>query len=164
VYEGAARLPEATEMLQLLQLGDKPGNFRVVGLETQLPGDYLTVRTRSLAALLRLLSFGVDHARNAPPPPTNVDTPGELWELMLQNAGDKAVDLAPYVNAVFRVQRGASAPSDAAVSVFYRGDWYWIDTRDITARRVFALVRDLFDLQVKAGSETQPVLTVPVGR
>jgi hypothetical protein len=50
------------------------------------------------------------------------------------------------------------------VSVFYRGDWYWIDTRDITARRVFALVRDLFDLQVKAGSETQPVLTVPVGR
>jgi hypothetical protein len=62
------------------------------------------------------------------------------------------------------VQRGASAPSDAAVSVFYRGDWYWIDTRDITARRVFALVRDLFDLQVKAGSETQPVLTVPVGR
>jgi hypothetical protein len=25
-------------------------------------------------------------------------------------------------------------------------------------------VRDLFDLQVKAGSETQPVLTVPVGR
>jgi hypothetical protein len=164
VYEGAARLPEASEMLQLLQLGDKPGNFRVVGLETQLPGDYLTVRTRSLAALLRLLSFGVDHARNAPPPPTNVDTPGELWELMLQNAGDKAVDLAPYVNAVFRVQRGASAPSDAAVSVFYRGDWYWIDTRDITARRVFALVRDLFDLQVKAGSETQPVLTVPVGR
>ena len=71
---------------------------------------------------------------------------------------------APYVNAVFRVQRGASAPADAPVSVFYRGDWYWIAANDLTARRVFALVRDLFDLQVKAGAETQPVLTVPVGR
>jgi hypothetical protein len=68
------------------------------------------------------------------------------------------------VNAVFRVQRGTSVPADAPVSVFYRGDWFWIDAKDVTARKVFALVRDLFDLQVKSGSDTQPVLTVPVGR
>ena len=151
-------------MLELLQVGSKPGNWRVVGLEQQLPGDYITVRTRSLHALLRLLSFGVDARRDAPPPPADVDTPGELWQLMLANSGENAVDLSPYVNAVFRVKRGASAPADAPVSVFYRGDCYWIDAQDLTARRVFALVRDLFDLQVKAGAETQPVLTVPVGR
>jgi hypothetical protein len=29
---------------------------------------------------------------------------------------------------------------------------------------VFALVRDLYDLQVKSGNETTPVLTIPVGR
>jgi hypothetical protein len=83
---------------------------------------------------------------------------------MLANAGEGAIDLAPFVNAVFRVQRGGSAPADAPVSVFYRGDWFWIDAKDSTARKVFALVRDLFDLQVKSGSGTQPVLTVPVGR
>ena len=164
VYPGAETRGEGQELLQLLDLGGKSGSFRLVGLEGQLQGDYITVRTRSLTALLRLLSFGVDRERQAPPPPSDVDVPEELWALMLANTGDKAVDLSPYVNAVFRVQRGASAPGDAPVKVFHRGDWYWIDARDHTARKVFALVRDLFDLQVKSGSETQPVLTVPVGR
>lgn len=164
VYPGAETQPDGKELLELLQVGNKSGSWRVVGLEQQLPGDYITVRTRSLQALLRLISFGVDTTRDAPPPPTNVDSPDELWKLMIAKSGDKAVDLSHHVNAVFRVHRGASAPVDAAVSVFYQGDCYWISSSDRTARRVFALVRDLFDLQVKAGGETQPVLTVPVGR
>ena len=164
IYPNATRSAECSELLKLLELGDEPGNFRIVGLEGQLQGDFVTLRTRSLSALLRLLSFGVDRERNAPPPPSDVDAPGELWSLMGRNAGENAIDLSPYVNAVFRVQRGASAPADAAVSVFYRGDWFWIDAKDSTARKVFALVRDLFDLQVKSGNDTQPVLTVPVGR
>ena len=164
IYPNATRSAECSELLKLLELGDEPGNFRIVGLEGQLQGDFVTLRTRSLSALLRLLSFGVDRERNAPPPPSDVDAPEELWGLMGANAGDNAIDLSPYVNAVFRVQRGASAPADAPVSVFYRGDWFWIDAKDTTARKVFALVRDLFDLQVKSGSDTQPVLTVPVGR
>jgi hypothetical protein len=164
IYPNATRSAECSELLKLLELGDEPGNFRIVGLEGQLQGDFVTLRTRSLSALLRLLSFGVDRERNAPPPPSDVDAPEELWGLMGANAGDNAIDLSPYVNAVFRVQRGASAPADAPVSVFYRGDWFWIDAKDTTARKVFALVRDLFDLQVKSGNDTQPVLTVPVGR
>ena len=164
VYPGAEQRPEGRELLELMRLGQHGGDYRMVGLERQLDGEYITVRTRSLAALLRLLSFGVDATRDAPAPPADIDSPDELWTMMIANSGEKAVDLSPFVNAVFRVQRGASAPSDAPVSVFYRGDWYWISSSDQTARRVFALVRDLFDLQVKAGAETQPVLTVPVGR
>ena len=164
VYPGAERSTEGQELLRILNVGDQPGSFRLVGLEGQLQGHYITLRTRSLAALLRLLSFGVDRERHAPPPPDNVDAPGELWRLMVANTGDGAVDLSPHVNAVFRVQRGGAAPDDAPVKVFHRGDWYWIDAQDQTARKVFALVRDLFDLQVKSGGETQPVLTVPVGR
>ena len=164
VYPGAEQRPEGKELLELMRLGHHGGDYRIVGLERQLQGEYITVRTRSLAALLRLLSFGVDATRDAPAPPADIDTPDELWKMMIANSGEKAVDLAPYVNAVFRVQRGAAAPADAPVSVCYRGDWYWIGANDVTARRVFALVRDLFDLQVKAGAETQPVLTVPVGR
>jgi hypothetical protein len=114
--------------------------------------------------LLRLLSFGVDATHDAPPPPTDVDCPGELWMLMRANAGQPNVDLAESVNAVFRVHRGAIPPDDASVSVPYRGEWFWLDAKDRTARQVFALVRDLFDLQVSSGGQTQPVLTVPVGR
>ncbi|MBM4007153.1 MAG: hypothetical protein FJ292_06260 [Planctomycetes bacterium] len=164
VYPGAETQPEGKELLKLLQVGHKSGNWRVVSLEHRMPGQYITVRTRSLQALLRLLSFGVDTARDAPPPPTDVDSPEELWKLMIENSGDNAVDLSQYVDAVFRVHRSTSEPAEAAVSVFYQGDCYWISSRDTTARRVFALVRDLFDLQVEAKSETSPVLTVPVGR
>jgi hypothetical protein len=68
------------------------------------------------------------------------------------------------VNAVFRVHRGARAPSDATVSVAFRGQQFWIEASDRTTKEVFALVRDLYDLQVKSGNETTPVLTIPVGR
>ena len=164
LYPGAEKDPEGRELMDMLQLGDRPGNFRLMGLETQFVADSMTVRTRSLAALLRLLSFGVDATHDAPPPPTDVDCPGELWMLMRANAGQPNVDLAESVNAVFRVQRGAIPPDDASVSVPYRGEWFWLDAKDQTARQVFALVRDLFDLQVSSGGQTQPVLTVPVGR
>ena len=164
LYPGAEKSPAGRELMEMLKLGDKPGNFPMMGLECQVMDKSLTVRTRSLAALLRLLSFGVDTRRDAPPPSQDVDCPGELWTLMRKNAGAEAVDLSTNVNAVFRVQRGDAPPPDASVSVPYRGEWFWLDAKDETARQVFALVRDLFDLQVSSGGQTQPVLTVPVGR
>ena len=68
------------------------------------------------------------------------------------------------MNAVFRVHRGAKAPNDATVSVAFRGESFWIESKDITSKEVFALARDLYDLQVKSGNEATPVLTIPVGR
>jgi len=164
LYPGAEKDPAGQELMHMLMLGDRPGNFRLMGLENQMVADCMTVRTRSLAALLRLLSFGVDPSLDTPAPPEDVDCPSELWTLMQRNSGPASADLSTSVNAVFRVHRGTAAPIDASVSVPYRGQWFWIDSKDQTARQVFALVRDLFDLQVSSGGQTQPVLTVPVGR
>ena len=60
------------------------------------------------------------------------------------------------------MHRSASVPSTACVKVCYRGDWYWIDPNDMTSKQVFALMRDLFDLQVTNGALQTPVLTIPV--
>jgi hypothetical protein len=54
-------------------------------------------------------------------------------------------------------------PKDALVSVHDGGDWYWIDRADYTSRILFAMVRDMYDLQVTADTQISPVLTLPVG-
>ena len=162
MYEGIQNDSHGKELLKLLDLENVPGSYRMISVENPLPGKHVSMRTRSLAALMRLMSFGVDSVANAPPPQENVDTPKELWNLL--SATTTTTDLSHNVNAVFRVHRGARAPSDATVSVAFRGQQFWIEASDRTSKEVFALVRDLYDLQVKSGNETTPVLTIPVGR
>jgi hypothetical protein len=41
--------------------------------------------------------------------------------------------------------------------------WYWIDRTDRTSRILFAMVRDMYDLQVTAEGQATPILTLPVG-
>ena len=162
MYEGIQNDSHGKELLKLLDLENVPGSYRMISVENPLPGKHVSMRTRSLAALMQLMSFGVDRVANAPPPQENVDTPKELWNLL--SATTTTTDLSHNVNAVFRVHRGARAPSDATVSVAFRGQQFWIEASDRTSKEVFALVRDLYDLQVKSGNEATPVLTIPVGR
>ena len=162
MYEGIQNDSHGKELLKLLDLENVPGSYRMISVENPLPGKHVSMRTRSLAALMQLMSFGVDSVANAPPPQENVDTPEELWNLL--SATTKATDLSHNVNAVFRVHRGSRVPSDATVSVAFRGQQFWIEASDRTSKEVFALVRDLYDLQVKSGNEATPVLTIPVGR
>lgn len=162
MYEGIQNDPHGQELLKMLDLENVPGSYRMISVENPLPGKHVSMRTRSLAALMRLMSFGVDHVANAPPPQENVDTPEELWNLI--SSINTTTDLSRNVNAVFRVHRGARAPSDAPVSVAFRGQQFWIEASDKTSKQVFALARDLYDLQVKSGNEATPVLTIPVGR
>ena len=162
MYKGIQNDSHGEELLKLLDLENVPGSYRMISVENPLPGKHVSMRTRSLAALMQLMSFGVDRVANAPPPQENVDTPKELWNLL--SATTTTTDLSHNVNAVFRVHRGARAPSDATVSVAFRGQQFWIEASDRTTKEVFALVRDLYDLQVKSGNETTPVLTIPVGR
>ncbi len=163
IYQGIENDANGLEMLKMLELNSGPGNYRMVSVENPVPGTRVAMRTRSLAALLRLMSFGVDKFENAPPPELAIDTPEELWN-RIATQSDVQSDMGLHVNAVFRVHRGAKAPSDATVSVAFRGESFWIESKDITSKEVFALARDLYDLQVKSGNEATPVLTIPVGR
>ena len=163
IYQGIENDANGLEMLKMLELNSGPGNYRMVSVENPVPGTRVAMRTRSLAALLRLMSFGVDKFENAPPPELAIDTPIELWN-RIATQSDVQSDMGLHVNAVFRVHRGAKAPNDATVSVAFRGESFWIESKDITSKEVFALARDLYDLQVKSGNEATPVLTIPVGR
>jgi hypothetical protein len=161
LYEGIESAPEAAQFTEFLGIPPRAGSYRLVASEDIWPGDTLSIRARSFVATLQLLSMGVDEAPNAPPPSEDVDTGTELFARMTRI--QKGEDLSRYVRAVFRVHCGDTKPANALVSVHDGQRWYWIDSTDKTSRCVFAMVRDMYDLQVTAEGQSTPILTLPVG-
>lgn len=163
VYAGATKFPEGKELCQMLELPGG-GDYRMVSVENApIEGKRLSIRTRSLAALMRLMSYGVDAEAGASDPRPDVDSPTELWKRM-QQVDYSIYNAAHDVRAVFRVHRDTSMPENSTVAVSYDGDWYSISEKDGTSKAIFALVTDLYNLQVKSDSSIAPVLTIPVGR
>lgn len=160
-YPRISDCPEGREFLELLQLKQDDASYRMLASEDLWPGATFSVRTRSLAAVLRLLSFGVDQRVNAPAPLVDIDTAKELFASMA--AITESTTLTPYTNALFRIRCTSAMPMDAATSVRYEGAWYSIANADASSRQVFAMVRDLYDLQVTNDNSAAPVLTLPVG-
>lgn len=160
-YDGIEAVPEGIELARMLGVPAKPGSYRLVASEDVWPGDTLPMRTRSFVATLQLLSMGVDAGPDAPPPEPDVDTEEELYARMAQvKASD---DLSPFVPAVFRIRCGARKPSDPLICAHDGRYWYWIDRNDYTSKILFAMVRDMYDLQVTGDNQAGPVLTLPVG-
>ena len=160
-YAGIESAPEAKELQRLLGLPPRADSYRMVASEDIWPGETLSIRARSFVATLHLLAMGVDGEPGAPPPPTDIDTEAELYDRMAQIESDH--DLSGSVRAVFRVYCGKSKPADALVAVNDGRHWYWIDPDDHTSRVLFAMVRDMYDLQITAEGQSTPVLTLPVG-
>ena len=160
-YDGIGSAPEAPELQRMLGLPAREGSYRMVSSEDIWPGETLSIRARSFVATLHLLAMGVDEEPGTPPPPTDIDTEAELYERMAQATAEQ--DLSRSVRAVFRVCCGESKPGDALVAVNDGRHWYWIDPKDRTSRVLFAMVRDMYDLQITSEAQSTPVLTLPVG-
>jgi hypothetical protein len=160
-YDGIEAIPEAAELEQMLKIPSRAGSVRVVSSEDIWPGETLSLRARSFVATLQLLSMGVDASPDAPAPRTDVDTEEELYSRMAK-AGEHE-DLGPFVTAVFRVRCGDARPAHALISAHDGRRWYRIDNNDYTSRILFAMVRDMYNLQVTADGQGSPVLTLPVG-
>jgi hypothetical protein len=55
----------------------------------------------------------------------------------------------------------ASKPADASVAVRYRRHWFWIDDRDVLAKREFAFIMLLFTMADTGAEPGKPVITIP---
>lgn len=163
LYQGVTDTPEGKELCQMLELPG-PGDYRLVSVENApVEGKRVSIRTRSLAALMRLMSHGVDAEVEAADPSPDVNTPEELWKHM-QHVEYSTYDARHDIRSVFRIHRNTSMSDEASVEVMCDGDWYSIREKDITSKAIFALVTDLYNLQVKSENNIAPVLTIPVGR
>jgi hypothetical protein len=160
-YDGIQSDANGRELCEILGIEPIARDWKLVGIEDRIPGEFLTVRTRSLSAVLRLLSLGVDRRDNTMPAPPRAANASAAFASL--ESGMTSERLRELVRSVFVIERSASAPSDAAVSVLHEGQWYFISEDDRTTKQAFAMLRDLFDLQVKPErTNGRPVLTVPI--
>lgn len=65
---------------------------------------------------------------------------------------------------LFQVSSQPERPSEAAVAVYYRGSWFYIEDVDLDAKATFLLLSQLFALQAGPIQGAAPILTLPVGR
>jgi hypothetical protein len=61
-----------------------------------------------------------------------------------------------------RIHSSTERSAQAFLSVPYRDYWFWIDDRDLTSKRNFALLMILFALADTGEKKGVPLLTIPV--
>lgn len=133
-------------------LGISPGarESRLIFGSLRQRDDEIALLTRSIMEILVELSDGV--------------------EVPEEHVADGRV--RPRAGPEFKAGRGAgpavrirsgdgSPPADAYVTVRYRGQWFWIDDRDLGSKRIFTFLR-MFSSIAETGVAPQvPVLTIP---
>ena len=102
----------------------------------------ITVRGRSLLGILASLS-------------QTVDVPPED-EGILATATPAGADWETVSGGIFRVRTSSHRPENAAVSVQYRGAWFYIADDDLQSKSTFDLVSHLFALQAARGQAGAP--------
>jgi hypothetical protein len=161
IYPNAIGYGPAKEFTELLGIPLAATNYPLVATNNSLERNSISIRTRSLDAVMRLLSFGVDRTIDAPPPQIHLDSQDEVYRSLVE--GTMRQDLRDEVRALFRIHWTRKRPKNDDFMVQYRGGYFWIDPKDQSSMQVFSLVRYIISLQISDRESAKPVLTIPVG-
>ncbi len=72
-------------------------------------------------------------------------------------------DWSFFSRGLLEIQSSEDRPDDAAVTVPYRGAWFYIADTDIDSKATFSLLMQLFALSAGENPSTAPILVLPVG-
>lgn len=81
-----------------------------------------------------------------------------------EHLGENMMNRKGLHQGLVNVRSSSARPSDAYVSVFYRGRWYYIADDDARSKAYFVLVGMIFSLQAGELHTAKPLLTLPVNR
>lgn len=128
-------------------VGSPPG--MAIGTRTDL-----TISTRSLLEAMLYLSHAIDvpleHRRQG------------LVTTTLDEAG-QPFDWTEMTGDLLHVRVAEHRPKCTAVAIPYRGYWYYIDDRDLDSQSTFALLVQLFSIEIRGGGGRQlPVFTLGI--
>lgn len=130
---------------QALGLDPARDEYRLVFGSGRRP-DEIAVTTRSIQQLLGELATGVE-------------VPDEdIRDGRATARGRVATGTAP----LLRVRSGTERPADAFAAVSYRDRWFWVDDRDLAAKRMFVFLMMFTSLTEAATLPQAPMLTLPV--
>lgn len=143
-----------TSLKQLLGAASCDLRYRLIATDISTQDEALLAQTRTVLGALYALSHAIDtpqsHRVASLTTNSRPATPGTPdWET--------------FTSGLFRVQSGASAPDSAAVQVFYRDHWFWIDDSDLDSKTTFNLMLFLLALQSAASDGVSPLLTINAG-
>ncbi len=113
----------------------------------------LSFKTRSLMATIFYLSQAVE------PPEGHVD---DGLVTVTRRPDGTEFPWSDMLGDLFRVRNSYFRPRHAAVSVKYRGRWFFVDDADLQSKSTFGLLSQLFALQAGGAKPQAPVLTLSV--
>ena len=117
-------------------------------------GETLAVATRSIMSALYFLAQGVE-------------LPGADAEngVAVKAAGIAGgpFDASGAGKKLFQVKSSSAEPQNAAVKVFYRDSWFYIEDNDLDSKTTFVLLSMLVMLQSGDTTKITPLITLPDG-
>lgn len=137
------------EFRRVVDLDPQLNRYRITNQRIHSGPGEVTLRLRSLLALMGFLSLGVE-------------IPDDHLERHLAEASAEPTE-GRHVLPPLRIQSSNEAPLNAWVMVEYRGQWFYIDEADYQSREAFGLVVYLFMMMAPRVENAGPLLTVPTG-
>jgi hypothetical protein len=142
---------DISDIREILNLNSDSPKFTIVAGSVPKDGTEIAVLTRSLAEILVDLSSDIQvptiHVAERRTSPTRLET------------REDGTPVAPLI----RIQSSKQEPSDAFVSVSYRGYWFWIDDKDLPSKARFSFLRPVFALTETGADQGGPIVTIPAG-
>jgi hypothetical protein len=142
---------ERDEVRKLLGLDPTTNEFSVVYGSVAANDKEIALLTRSVLEILVDLSSYIDV------PAANVEQ-----KRTFPSPAPEVVNGAP-VPGLIRILSSPQKPDDAFAAVPYRQDWYWIDDKDFSSKRLFSFIMFLFTLTDTGEKQGAPVITIPAG-
>ncbi len=139
------------ELKESLHLDQGRSRFLVTDHVLGRAPDEITIRLRSVLALMGFLSRGVEI------PAAHIEDGRATQNEQLGETE------SPSLLVPLRVHSSSERPSNAFTAVQYQGYWFSIAHSDLTSKEAFTLVTYLFQMQAPQAPSLGPVLTVPTG-
>jgi hypothetical protein len=153
--EDALELPETLKLVEMLRLTPEKTHYPMIRNEMDHNPNLLSLRTRSVMGLLYYLSQSVEV-------PQEDVRKGKLTTTKYEDG--RPFYWSDLFSNLFQIKSSSEKPSDAFVSIKYRGSWFYIDDTDVESKRTYSLFSQIFAIQAGNIKVERPTLTLPIGR
>jgi len=151
----ALELSETHKLVEMLRLTPGRAEYPIRMNDVDHNPNLIRLRTRSVMGILYLLSQSVEV------PQEDVEK-GKLTTT--KYADGRPFYWSNLFSSLFQIKSSTDKPSDAFVSIKYRGSWFYIDDTDVESKRTYALFSQIFAIQAGKIEVERPTLTLPIGR
>ena len=141
-------LDDIHELRQLLGLDPDAGEIKLVFGSGAANDREVAMITRSMMQLMATMS-------------TQVEVPAEDLAQGRATPGWETVTNSARSPRMIQIHSSKVSPKDAFAAIPYRGNWFWMDDRDLKSKRTFSFMMLLFTLADTGEKEPLPLVTIP---